>query len=378
MQQGGIPFGRVVIGQQARDNIERALSSGQLTEGLLTAEFETEFKRKFGWRHAIATSSGTTAGEVVWAALAERHRGVDVLTPACAFVATASCLAAARLNPVFVDVEPSTLNLDPLKLAASIPLRHTILGIQFVATMGKASPLPVVKEVARRYNKPLVGDFCEAHGALLDGKPADHLCDAAIYSLYPAHLIVGVEGGVIVTNDDDLAQMCRSIKSHGRPAGSSYFSFERVGFNAKWSDLHAAVALESLANFSETFKVRRQVRQRLLDLLSPYEDDLILYRDEANEVIAPHAFPLLLRDEMAAVTSLYTWLENRGVECKTLFGSLPHSHSAFAKFGSAVDNAPVSKRIGRTGLHFGCHEGMSEEDCQHVASVIGSWLERGK
>ncbi len=401
-----IPFGQIDAKTLdfAKKNIARVLASGYLTEGKLTEEFEYQFARLFGWKHAIATSSGTTAGEVVWAAIREitgcghslEYSGSDqespgeVFTPACAFVSTVSCLIAAGLKPKFTDVSLYTLNIDHTIVAKRcLEYIDQEIAIQFVATMGKPTPIGLIATIADEHDLWLIGDFCEAHGSRIGksevinglhfkGPYADSICDAAIYSLYPAHLICGVEGGVICTDNDDIANLCRSIKSHGRPVGSNYFDFQRVGFNAKWSDLHAAVGLASLEGFDERYKKRRWVRGRLIDVLSKFEGEIILYRDGDGEEISPHALPVVLRDEHADVKLLHRFLDSQGVEVKTLFGSLPTQHEAFQFLGHSLGAFPVSERVGRTGLHFSCGDFMEEEHINLVALCFDHFFSKNK
>lgn len=391
-----VPFGVLTIDEPSRRRLEAITWSAWLSEGRYVAEFEGQFAAKFGWKHCIATSSGTDAGIVVWAAIRELDGRFEhyvrkandivcdagyVITPACAFVATANCVIAAGLEPCFLDVALDTLNLNSQLITNWVNEKkdlEELIGIQFVATMGKPSPVGEVAAMASAADLWLVGDFCEAHGAtLLGGRQyADRYCDAAIYSFYAAHLIVGGEGGCIVTNDDELAALCRSIKSHGRPA-NGYFSFDRIGFNSKWNEPCAAVALGSLARFDTTFERRREVREKLLRALAPFEDKLILYRDGPGEVIAPHGFPLVLRDPTGVdggFRPLYYVLEQAGVQCKTLFGSLPTQHKAFEFLDYRVGDFPVAERVGQTGLHFGCHELISDEDIALIAKVIDDFF----
>ena len=334
-----IPFGDLKIGPLARKRVIEALDSNWISEGRFVREFEDKFAEKFGWKHAITTSSGTDAGIVVWSAVRElvkANRGYQtVLTPACAFVATANCLLAAGVNPYFVDVSLDTLNLDPddllrkmekTKVSTSYYPEVRDIGIQFVATMGKPNLVQEIANLAEQHDLYLIGDFCEAHGAVLKGQThyswdwnyADHFCDASIYSLYAAHLIVGGEGGIICTDNHELADLCRSIKSHGRPRGSSYFDFQRPGFNSKWKHV--------------------------------------------------------LRDADGDIRPLYRALEDAGVQCKTLFGSLPTDHRAFKFLGHRKGDFPVSERVGRTGLHFGCNEFMTDEDVDYVAQVFARYF----
>ena len=389
MMNWRVPFGDLKIGPSAKRRITEALDSNWISEGRFVREFEKKFAEKFGWKHAITTSSGTDAGMVVWSAIKEIEgvsplKYLTVVTPACAFASTANCLMAARCAPVFCDIELTTLNLSAaFRDQSSFSIHHGI-AIQFVATMGKPTPIREIASIAKKHDLYLVADFCEAHGAdylmpkicFPKESPviADHYADAAIYSFYVAHLIQGGEGGIICTDDDELASLCRSIKSHGRPAGATYFSFDRIGYNSKWNEMCAAVALEGLEKFDEAFAKRREVRRMLVDALSQFEDDLIIYRDGPGEVISPHAFPIVLRDETRDVKPLCDYLERSGVQVKTLFGSLPTQHKAFELLGHELGDFPVAERVGRTGLHFGCNEFMTEEDVGFITYKIGEWL----
>lgn len=392
-----IKFGDLVVGPLARRKIAEALDGNWVTEGPNVAEFERRYAEKFGWRYCIATSSGTTAGEVVWAAVRELNgkewgNGI-VLTPACAFAATANCLLASGCNPRFVDVNLETLNMDvealkgnTVRIPSNLPtVIETIrdkrtIGVNFVATMGKPTPIHEIALLAKARDLYVIGDFCEAHGAMLcypDSTPisatpnkwyfADHLCDVTIYSFYVAHMIVGGEGGMICTDDDEIAELCRSIKSHGRPAGSNFFQFDRVGFNAKANELTMAIAIESLEKFDENFERRRITRKKLLERLSEFP--LILFPDGEGEVIAPHAFPILLADENGDIGPLYKYLEVNGIECKTLWGALSN-HKAFQWIGIPRGTFPVAERVGNTGLHFSCSEFMTDEDIEYIAQTI--------
>ena len=401
-----VPFGDLKIGPLARAKIAAALDRNWVSEGENVREFEKKFATKFGWKHAIATSSGTDAGIVVWSAVRELG-GLEwsqgsVFTPASAFAATANCLLASGVKPFFVDVSLGTLNMDLAELDRFVnPGKNDIeailkiverefLGIQFVANMGKPTSAMLIALLAKTHGLGIIGDFCEGHGAgfIVDeseklGAPgprffnrfqyADHYCDAAIYSFFTAHMIVAGEGGMICTDDDEIAALCRSIKCHGYRPGPR-FDFQRVGFNSKMNELTAAIGLEGLEKFDETFARRRKVRAKLIDHLSRFEDRLILYRDAPGEVIAPHAFPIVLRDPAADIMPLYRHLEESGVQCKTLFGSLPTQHGAFKFLSHKLGDFPIAERIGRTGLHFSCSEYLTDEDIDYIAERVKDGL----
>lgn len=382
MKQYRVPFGVLKISESAKRRINDIAESDWVSEGQYVAEFEAAFADKFLWRHAIMTSSGTDAGIVVWAAIREMegicHGTVEdsdyigyVFTPACAFVAVANCLLAAGLSPAFVDIKLDTLNMDPRELGGFFS--ESAVGIQFVPTLGKPTGLDEVEKIAAKKHLWLVSDSCEAHGAMLNGQYADHYADASIYSFYAAHLIIAGEGGMICTNNDDLAAMCRSVKSHGRPPGG-YFDFLRTGYNSRANEFCAAVALGDLERFDETMEQRREVRAKMVKAMEQFEDKIVIYRDAPNELVAPHAFGIVLRDEYADMKPLYEALDSVGIQVKSLFGSLPSMHRAFAFTGNKEGEYPVAEHVHRGGLHWGCHQYITDDDIVVIQKTVGQFL----
>lgn len=369
-----VSFGHIEIGQTGRRLLQEALDRHWVSEGPHVQRFEQRFAEQFAYRHTVATSSGTDAGLVVMSALLERgaQRGDEVITPALAFVSTANCIVAAGLVPKFVDVELETLNINPALIEAAITPRTR--AIQVVHTMGKPCKMEAILAIAKRHYLTVVEDCCEAHGASLQGRLVGSFGLAGLFSFYTAHLICSGEGGMISTAEAEFAALCRSLRSHGRRRGQLYFTFDRVGYNSKMNDLEAAIGLEGLERFEEVFALRRRYLQRLWELLTPLEDRLILYRDGPGETSCPHAMPIVLRDPHASMEPFYHALEAAGIQCKTLFGSLPTQHRAFVFLGYRPGAFPVAERIGQTGLHFGVHQYLTDDDIAYAAERVAAYL----
>lgn len=369
-----VTFGEIQVGEVGRRYLQAALDRNWVSEGPNVQRFESDFAQRFGYGQAIATSSGTDAGMVAMSALLERgvRRGDEVITPALAFAASANCILAAGLTPRFVDVELDTLNINPALIEAAVTPRTG--AIQVVHTMGKPCRMEGILPIAKRHRLMVIEDCCEAHGAYRQGRVVGSFGSMGLFSFYAAHIVCSGEGGMIVTDDSELAGLCRSLRSHGRRGGQLYFHFDRVGYNSKMNDLEAAIGLEGLENFEETFAIRRRHLLRLRELLSALGDRLLLYRDEPSELICPHAFPIVLQDPQASIEGLYRHLESRGIQCKTLFGSLPTQHQAFAFLGYREGAFPVAERIGRTGLHFGLHQYLTDDDIQYLAESVRSYF----
>jgi len=153
-----------------------------------------------------------------------------------------------------------------------------------------------------------------------------------------------------------------------------YFAFDRPGFNSKMNDLEAAIGLEGLEQFDAAFARRRAIVAMLRTGLSRWVDRVYLPLEADNETVSPHAFPLVLRDPATPIAALYAHLETALIECKTLFGSLPTQHAAFRFLGYQPGVFPVAERLHTTGLHFGVHQYLTDDDVSYVVETLDGWF----
>jgi len=369
-----INFGDLVIGETAKKYFQMVFDKNWASEGDNVKEFELKFAKKFGYKHAIATSSGTDADIVACAALYDlgAERGDEILVPALSFVATANSILAAGFTPKFVDIELETLNINPKKIENQITDKTR--AIMVVHTMGKPCDMDPIVEIAKKYNLTIIEDACEAHGAMYKGKIVGKLGDIGAFSFYTAHQIVCGEGGMVTTEDDKIASVVRSIKSHGRPAGSLYFNFQRIGFNSKMNDLEAALGLEGIETFDSFFNKRKSNLYKLLDQTKDLSEYCYFIKEESYETVSPHAFPLVLKDKKYDRDRLYKYLESKSIQCKTLFGSLPTQHTAFRFLKYNLGDFPVAEYVGESGLHFGMHQYLTDDDIRYVSDVLHEYF----
>lgn len=376
MAEWRVSFGDLRVGSTARRYLERALKKNWVSQGDNVVEFERRFAEKFGYKHAIATSCGTDADICACASLYDfgARRSDEIIVPALCFVACANSILAAGFTPKFVDIELETLNLDPEKVRNAINMRTK--GIMAVHTMGKMCDMDKLTQIARAYDLKIIEDACEAHGAQYRGKIVGSIGSMGTFSFYCAHLIVSGEGGMVVTNDDKIADVLRSIRTHGRPTGNLYFDFQRIGFNSRMNDMEAAIGLEGLGNFDDTFRKRKYNLNRLLELTPDLSDYCYFLKEEFHEVVSPHAFPLVLKYGRYGRDRLYSYLEERGIQCKTLFGSLPTQHKAFRFLGYRLGDFPVAEYVGENGLHFGIHQYLNEDDLIYVSKTLQEYFRK--
>lgn len=369
-----VNFGDLIIGDVAKKYFKKIFDKNWASEGDNVKEFEEKFAKKFGYKHAIATSSGTDADMDCCASLYDfgANRGDEIITPALSFVATANSILAAGFIPKFVDINVETLNIDPSKIEDAITDKTR--AIMVVHTMGKPCEMDTILKIAKDYSLKVIEDACEAHGAKYKNKFIGTIGDMGAFSFYTAHQIVCGEGGMAVTNDDDIANIIRSVKSHGRPPGSIYFDFQRVGFNSKMNDLEAALGLEGLELFDQHFDKRKNNLYKLLDLTKDLSEYCCFITEERHEKISPHAFPIVLKDNSYNRDDLYKYLESNGIQCKTLFGCLPTQHNALKFLNYKYGQFPAAEYVGRNGLHFGMHQYMTNDDILFINNTLQEYF----
>jgi dTDP-4-amino-4,6-dideoxygalactose transaminase len=369
-----ITFGDIKIGDIARKYVQRALEANWISEGKNVAEFEQKFAHKFGYKHAIATSSGTDADIVSCASLYDfgAKRGDEILVPACSFVSTANSILAAGFTPKFVDIEVETLNIDPIKIEEAVTKKTR--AIMVVHTMGKPCEMDLILEIAKAHNLKIMEDSCEAHGATYKGRVVGSIGDIGTFSFYAAHVVVSGEGGMVVTSDDEIAKVIKSVKSHGRPFGSIYFDFQRIGFNSRMNELTAAIGIEGVESFDKTFNKRKNNLCKLLELTKELTDYCYFLNEEKFEKVSPHAFPIVLRDKKYDCAKLYNYLESKGIQSKTLFGSLPTQHQAFKFLNYKYGEFPASEYVGGNGLHFGIHQYLTDDDLLYISDTLKGYF----
>ncbi len=373
-----VAFGELRIGEVAKGYIQRAIDKNWVSEGDNVRAFEAQFAARFGYGQAIATSSGTDADICACASLYDfgAVRGDEIICPATTFVASANAILAAGFVPRFVDINVETLNLDPGKIEAAInPRTRAIMAVHL---MGKPCDMDAVTDIARAHQLMVIEDACESHGAKYRNKYIGTIGDMGTFSYYAAHVVICGEGGMVVTNNAALADVLRSVKSHGRPTGSNYFDFQRIGFNSRMNELTAAIGLEGIARFDQVFEKRKGNLNRLLELTRGLREYCYFLEEAPHEVISPHAFPLVLRDDSLDRDRLYAHLESNGIQCKNLFGSLPTQHAVFKFLGYHHGNFPQAEFVGRNGLHFGTHQYLDAGDLEFIADTLtGYFRSRG-
>lgn len=397
-----IPFGTIAVTEKTRKLIAEILETNRLSSGKYVRQFEKKFAALVGTKEAIAVSTGTDADALALAVLYDfgAHRGEEIIIPALSFVSTGNAVLQAGFTPVFVDVDRNTLNIDPKKIKEKITKRTR--AIMPVHLMGKPAEMDAINKIAKRHRLFVIEDAAEAHGATYKGKKVGSLADMGAFSLYVAHIISTVEGGIVTTDRPDFAEVLRSLRSHGRACkcescvlnrSSSYcprrfshgestdirFIFERIGFSAKMNELEAAVGIGNLDVYRKILNQRRRNLYYLIDQFRQFKPYLATIEKEPHEEIGPHALPMIIQEEAGFTRNQFVGhLEANGIDTRTLFSSMPTQCAGFRYLGHTLGDFPHAEYIGERGIHIGVHQDLGRKECDYILSVLSDFIAKHK
>jgi dTDP-4-amino-4,6-dideoxygalactose transaminase len=392
-----VNFGALTITQKAKDLINQALADNRLTSGKLVSQLEKEFAAWIGRKFAIAVSSGTDALAISLAALKEMCSEVsdEVVVPALTFIATANAAVMAGFKPVFVDVFKNSLTMDVGKLRRVV--NYYTAAVLPVHLMGKAAHIDEIKDTinARERGIFLIEDAAEAHGGKYKDRNIGTFGIASCFSLYAAHIISSVEGGMITTDNEEFATYCRSLRNHGRACAcevciinvdpkrcpkryksehDTRFDFDRIGFSSKMNELEAAVGLGTIEIADKIVEIRRENYFKLLEGFSKF-DEFLLMGEKPYEKIGPHAFPIILKEGVSFTRDQYAdYLSKVGIDSRNLFQSIPTQTRAYRNYGYKLGDFPVAEYIGNNGLHIGVHQDLDDESINYIIESTEEFL----
>src|SRR6266851_783791 len=375
-----IALGHLSISDSGKQYVNDCLANNRLSYGKYTANFEKQFASLHGSRHGIFCNSGTSALQIALATMKELYHyqdGDEIIVPALTFIATSNVVIQNNLKPIFVDVNKDTFNIDPEKIEEKItPRTRAIIPVHLFRL---PCDMPRIMEIARRRKLQVIEDSCETMFAGIDGQRVGSFGDAACFSTYVAHLIVGGVGGIVTTEDVKIADLCRSFLQHGRDniylsiddddlvnddVINRRYSFARVGYSYRATEIEAAIALSELERWKENIGQRRKNAVYLISLLKDLSIQLPI-----TPVGYEHSFmmfPLVYDGNRARVLR---YLESRGIETRYLFPLL--SQPVYRRlFPGLEEDYPVAKKLSKQGFFVGMHQGLTSEDIEYIAQEI--------
>ena len=349
-----------IIGDEERAAVDRVLRSGMVAQGPEVAAFEREFSAHFvDGRPVVAVNSGT-AGLHLGLLAAGVGPGDEVIVPSFTFAATGNSVALTGANPVFVDIEPETFTLDPASVEAAITSKTR--GIMPVHLYGHPARMRELEAIAAERGLDLYEDAAQAHGAALDGRPVGTFGTFAMFSLYPTKNMTSGEGGMIAVADDTVARRARLLRNQGM---ERQYENELVGFNARMTDVHAAIGRVQLTKV-DAWTRTRQENAAFLDAhlrgvtVPPVAEGAVhVYHQYTIRVADDRdGFVRALKEEHQVGSGIYYPIPN-------------HRLPSLAPYAPGLD-LPETEKAAREVVSLPVHPSLSQADLERIVTAVNA------
>ncbi|MBA7710764.1 GDP-perosamine synthase [subsurface metagenome] len=302
-------------------------------------------------------------------------QGDEVITTPFTFIASATSIMMAGATPVFADIDPATLNIDPAKIESRItPATKAILPVE---VFGSPVGLDKVCEIAQKHNLAVIEDGCEALGSALNGKKVGTFGKMSVFGFYPNKQITTGEGGMILTGDDDLADMCVSLRNQGRGRNGSWLSHERLGYNFRLSDINCALGIVQLSRIEQFKAKRRQVAKCYQEMLAG-DDRLILPAEPPGCDISWFVFVLRLADRFTRPQrdSVLKAMRNRNIQVGNYFPPVHLQPFMVRQFGCKKGDFPVTESVSERTIALPFYNNLTEDETAVVCRTLKEILDK--
>jgi dTDP-4-amino-4,6-dideoxygalactose transaminase len=357
---GLIPAAKPYFGPEEREAVDRVLRSGMVAQGPEVAAFEEEFSAIVAGREVVAVNAGTSGLHLALLAMGVGP-GDEVIVPSFSFAATANVVALVGATPVFVDIEPDHFAIDPAAVEAAITPKTT--AIMPVHLYGHPADMDRLGAIAARHGLAIIEDACQAHAAALDGTPVGAFGKTAVFSLYPTKNMTSIEGGMVVTDDAEVARKLRLLRNQGM---LKQYENEVVGFNMRMSDVHAAVGRVQLGRLAG-WTAQRQANAAYLDA-GIAGSGIVTPPVAAGATHVYHQYTVRVSEQVVegGRDAFATRLRDSGVGCGVYYPIPIHRLPSFA----VELDLPETERAAREVLSLPVHPALSEADLKTIVETV--------
>ncbi|MEB3366463.1 DegT/DnrJ/EryC1/StrS family aminotransferase [Saccharopolyspora mangrovi] len=358
-----VPLARPIIGAEERSEVDRVLASGMLAQGAEVASFEAEFSEYVSGRPCVAVNSGTSALLLALMAMGI-GRGDEVILPGFTFAGTANAVVLAGATPVFVDIDPKHFCLDPRAVEAAItPCTAAVIPVHLY---GHPADMDQLMAVAARHGLAVLEDAAQAHLAAWRSRPVGTFGEAAAFSFYPTKNMTTGEGGLVVCADTATARRVKVLRNQGM---MGRYDHEFVGYNARMTDIGAAIGRVQLRRLPRWTSIRRENASRLsMELAAARIDSAVSLpqvADGADPVWHQYTVRVRGRDEVAAK------LDEAGVGSAVHYPNALHQLALYRRFcRGRAPGLPMAERASRDVLSLPVHPLLSETDLSAVVAAV--------
>ncbi|MBS7246828.1 MAG: DegT/DnrJ/EryC1/StrS family aminotransferase [Candidatus Jordarchaeales archaeon] len=362
-----IPINKPILGREEEENVLSVLRSGNLTgrvsESGMVMEFERLFSSFLGVKYAVAVSSGTAALHASLLAIDVRP-GDEVIVPSFTFSATCNVVLHVGAKPVFVDIDLDTYTMNPDEVKKTLtPKTKAIIPVHLYGHPADMKPIMEVAEEEKIY---VIEDAAQAHGAEYNGVKVGGIGHLGCFSFYPTKIITTGEGGMVATNDEELAEKIRMIRNQGERGD---YVTTLLGHNWRLPEMNAAIGVAQMRRINEFLAKRRRNANRLTELLREVKE-LVLPFEKGKARHAWNIYTVRLRDERVRRDDVVSFLRKRGVGATVYYPVPVHRTKLYIERGYSNVFLPGTELASKTVFSLPVHPSMTEEDVETVASAV--------
>ncbi len=349
------------------------LKTPNLSLGPKLPEFEQAFEDYIGVKRAVAVNSGTSGLFLVLKAL-DIGPGDEVITTPFTFIATATTIMMTGAKPVFADIDPQTMNLDYRQITVAVT--NKTKAVMPVEVFGNPADFDKVCQVAKENNLPIVEDCCEALGSALNGQKAGTFGEAGVFAFYPNKQITTGEGGMIVTDSDQIADLCVSMRNQGRGSAGTWLAHERLGYNYRLSDINCALGIVQMSRIEEIVARRQQVASWYMQMLAD-EDRIVLPPYPENGRMSWFVFVIRMAENYTREhrDTLLQQMRDRGIQVSNYFTPVHLQPFIAEQLGLQKGDFPVTESISERTIALPFFNKLSKDDVQAVCKNLGEILD---
>lgn len=368
-----VHLSRPDITEKEMQAVSEVLRTPNLSLGPKLPEFEAALAKYIGRKHAIAVNSGTSGLFLCISAL-QIGPGDEVITTPFTFIASSNSVMMVGATPVFVDIDPVSLNVDPAQIESRITEKTK--AILPVEVFGNPAGFDKVCQIAQKHNLPVIEDSCEALGSALNGKMVGTFGQMSVFAFYPNKQITTGEGGMILTDDDNLADLCVSLRNQGRSKTGAWLSHERLGYNFRLSDINCALGIVQLSRIDEIKAKRRQVATWYQEMLSD-DKRLIVPTEQDGCEMSWFVFVLRLSDQfnLDQRNAVLQAMRDQGIQVGNYFQPVHLQPFMAEKFGYQEGDFPVTESVCKRTIALPFYNDLSEDEVSIVCETLKGALD---
>ena len=363
-----IPLSSPDITEAEIEAVAGVLKTPNLSLGPKLPEFEKVMAEYVGVKYAVAVNSGTSALHLIVRSLGIAE-GDEVITTPFSFIASANCILFERARPVFVDIDPQTFNLDVDKIEDRIsPKTKAILAVDI---FGLPADWEELERISRKHDLKLIEDSCEALGAEYKGSKVGAFGDAACFAFYPNKQITTGEGGVVVSNDQGIAEMCRSMRNQGREGEDDWLQHQRLGYNYRLSDISCALGIAQMRRIEEILRKREKVANMYNQKLKSVEGVRVPY-DSPEIKRSWFVYVVVLADKYSKEQrdDILKKLKENGIGCAGYFPPI-HLQPFYAeRFGCRRGDYPVAEHVSERTMALPFYNNLTERQIEYIVANL--------